>query len=120
MSLSEPMAPVSPGFVPIVLQCVICLPIESMLIFAAKKNKKLLPQVFKKKNPGTKTLGSCSSAGLHNGLIGLSQDLVADLGVGDGPVFLPQVKTQLALVAEVKVTLLTLKKNQNKGGLHEQ
>lgn len=42
-----------------------------------------------------------SSAGLQNGLVGLGQDLVADLGVGDGPVFLAQVKTQLTLVAEV-------------------
>lgn len=41
------------------------------------------------------------SAGLQNGLIGLGQDLVADLGVGNSPVFLTQVKTQLALVAEV-------------------
>lgn len=54
---------------------------------------------------------SSSSAGLQNGLIGLGQDLVADLGVGNSPVFLAQVKTQLALVAEVQVTLLTL---QNK------
>lgn len=53
-----------------------------------------------------------SSAGLQDGLVGLSQDLVADLGVGDGPVFLAQVQTQLALVAEVKVTLLTLEKVQ--------
>lgn len=44
---------------------------------------------------------SSSSAGLQKRLIGLRQDLVADLGVGDGPVFLAQVKTQLALVAEV-------------------
>lgn len=44
---------------------------------------------------------SSSSAGLQQRLIGLGQDLVADLGVGDGPVFLAQVKTQLALVAKV-------------------
>lgn len=55
-----------------------------------------------------------SPAGLQNGLVGLGQDLVADLGVGDGPVFLAQVKTQLALVAEVKVALLTL--NETGGG----
>lgn len=42
-----------------------------------------------------------SSAGLQNGLVGLGQDLVADLGVGNSPMFLTQVKTQLALVAEV-------------------
>lgn len=42
-----------------------------------------------------------SSAGLQNGLIGLGQDLVADLGVGNSPVFLTQMKAQLALVAEV-------------------
>ncbi|KAG7243427.1 hypothetical protein INR49_011884 [Caranx melampygus] len=49
-----------------------------------------------------------SSAGLQDGLIRLCQDLVADLGVGDRPVFLAQVKTQLALVAEVEVALLAL------------
>lgn len=53
--------------------------------------------------------GPRPSAGLQDGLVGLAQDLVADLGVGDGPVLLAQVETQLTLVAEVQVTLLTLK-----------
>lgn len=47
------------------------------------------------------------STGLQDGLVGVGQDLVADLGVGDGAMLLPQVETQLALVAEVQVTLLT-------------
>lgn len=50
-----------------------------------------------------------TSAGLQDGLIRLRQDLVADLGVGDRPVLLAQVKTQLALVAEVEVALLALR-----------
>lgn len=56
-------------------------------------------------SPGVK--GQGSSAGLQKGLVGLGQDLVSDLGVGDGPVFLPEVETQLALMAEVEVALLT-------------
>ena len=46
--------------------------------------------------------------GLQDGLVGVGQDLVVDLVVGDGAVLLPQVETQLALVADVQVTLLTL------------
>ena len=53
-----------------------------------------------------------SSAGLQKGLEGLGQHLVADLGVGDGSMFLAQVQTQLAFVSEVKVTLLTLEYKQ--------
>lgn len=53
-----------------------------------------------------------SSAGLQDGLVGLGQDLVADLGVGHGPVLLPQVEAQLALVAEVQVALLTLRRQR--------
>lgn len=53
-----------------------------------------------------------SSAGLQKRLEGLGQHLVADLGVGHGPVFLPQVQTQLALVSEVEVTFLTLENKQ--------
>lgn len=34
------------------------------------------------------------------------------LGVGDGAVLLAQVKTQLAFVTEMQVTLLALKENQ--------
>lgn len=45
--------------------------------------------------------GQTSSAGLQDRLVGLGQHFVADLGVGDGPVFLAQVQTQLTLVAEV-------------------
>lgn len=56
--------------------------------------------------------GQTSSAGLQERLVGLGQDLVADLGVGDGAVFLAQVKAQLTLVAEVKVTLLALENNE--------
>lgn len=56
--------------------------------------------------------GRTSSAGLQERLVGLGQDLVADLGVGDGAVFLAQVKAQLTLVAEVKVTLLALENNE--------
>ena len=59
---------------------------------------------------------SSSLAGLQYRLIGLGQDLVADLGVGDGPVFLAQVKAQLALVAEVQVTLLTLRNKEESPG----
>lgn len=40
----------------------------------------------------SKVKGHPSSAGLKQSLIGLSQDLVADLGVGDSPVFLPEVQ----------------------------
>ncbi|TNN67950.1 hypothetical protein EYF80_021919 [Liparis tanakae] len=47
-------------------------------------------------------LGPRPSAGLQGGLVGLAQDLVADLGVGDGAVLLAQVEAQLALVAEVQ------------------
>lgn len=36
------------------------------------------------------------------------RDAVLHLGVGDGPVLLPQVEPQLAFVAEVQVALLTL------------
>lgn len=36
------------------------------------------------------------------------RDAVLHLGVGDGPVLLPQVKPQLALVAEMQVALLTM------------
>lgn len=50
------------------------------------------------------------SVGLQRRLEWLRQDLVADLGVGHSPVFLAQVKAQLALVAEVKVALFTLVK----------
>lgn len=57
---------------------------------------------------------SSSSAGLQERLVGLGQHLVADLGVGDGPVFLAQVQAQLALVSEVQVTLLTLENKRNK------
>lgn len=35
-------------------------------------------------------------------------DAVLHLGVGDGPVLLPEVKPQLAFVAEMQVALLTL------------
>lgn len=52
------------------------------------------------------------SVGLQDRLERLSQDLVADLGVGNGPVLLAQVKAQLALVAEVKVTLFALVKHE--------
>lgn len=48
------------------------------------------------------------SVGLQDRLERLRQHLVADLGVGNGPVLLAQVKAQLALVAEVKVALFTL------------
>lgn len=41
-------------------------------------------------------------------MIGVAEHLVANLGVGDGAVLLPEVKTQLTLVPEVQVTLLTL------------
>ena len=61
--------------------------------------------------------GQTSSAGLQKRLVGLGQHLVADLGVGHGPVFLAQVQTQLTLVAEVKVTLLTLKNNKDENGM---
>lgn len=37
---------------------------------------------------------------------------VLHLGVGDGAMLLAQVKTQLAFVAEMQVTLLALKANQ--------
>lgn len=37
---------------------------------------------------------------------------VLHLGVGDGAVLLAQVKTQLAFVTEMQVTLLALKENQ--------
>lgn len=57
---------------------------------------------------------SCS-AGLQDWLVGLSQELVANLGVGDGTVFLPQMETQLTLVAEVDVTLVTLGKWEHAG-----
>lgn len=36
------------------------------------------------------------------------RDAVLHLGVGDGPVLLPQVEPQLAFVAEMQVALLTL------------
>lgn len=36
------------------------------------------------------------------------RDAVLHLGVGDGPVLLPEVKPQLAFVAEMQVALLTL------------
>lgn len=52
------------------------------------------------------------SVGLQDRLERLRQDLVADLGVGNGPVLLAQVKAQLALVAEVKVTLFALVKHE--------
>lgn len=58
--------------------------------------------------------GSCS-AGLQDWLVGLGQKLVADLGVGDGAVFLPQMETQLTLVAEVDVALVTLNKRESAG-----
>lgn len=49
-----------------------------------------------------------SLAGLeHVGLVGFTEHLVANLGVGDGTMLLPQVQPQLALVPEVQVTLLT-------------
>lgn len=57
-------------------------------------------------------------AGLQNRRVGLGQDLVADLGVGDGAVLLAQVQAQLALVAEAELALFALptqpekKKNQ--------
>lgn len=60
-----------------------------------------------------------SSAGLQDGLIRLCQDLVADLGVGDRPVFLAQVKTQLALVAEVEVALLALRNKEEISGVRQ-
>lgn len=41
-------------------------------------------------------------------MVRVSQNLVADLGVGDRAVFLSQVKPQLALMTEVQVTFLTL------------
>lgn len=41
-------------------------------------------------------------------------DAVLHLGVGDGPVLLPQVKPQLALVAEMQVALLTLRGERQK------
>ena len=37
---------------------------------------------------------------------------VLHLGVGDSPMLLAQVKTQLAFVTEMQVTLLALKENQ--------
>jgi len=37
---------------------------------------------------------------------------VLDLGVGDGAVLLPQMQPQLALVAEVQVAFLALKKRK--------
>lgn len=52
------------------------------------------------------------SVGLQDRLERLRQHLVADLGVGNSPVFLAQVKAQLALVAEVKVALFTLVKHE--------
>lgn len=61
-----------------------------------------------------------TSAGLQDGLIRLRQDLVADLGVGDRPVLLAQVKTQLALVAEVEVALLALRDKEEIGRVRRQ
>lgn len=52
------------------------------------------------------------SVGLQDRLEWLRQDLVADLGVGNSPVLLAQVKAQLALVAEVKVALFTLVRHE--------
>lgn len=52
----------------------------------------------------------CLLAGLKQSgcrLVWICQNLVADLGVGDGAVFLSQVKPQLALMTEVQVTFLT-------------
>lgn len=46
-----------------------------------------------------------SSAGAS---VGPGQDLVPDLGVGDGPMLLAQVQAQLALVAEVQLARLAL------------
>jgi hypothetical protein len=57
------------------------------------------------------------SAGLQEGLVALRQDLVAHFGVGDGPVLLPQVEPQLALVSEVEVTFLTLQSEGRREGL---
>lgn len=37
-----------------------------------------------------------------------ARDAVLHLGVGDGPVLLPQVEPQLAFVAEMQVALLTM------------
>lgn len=53
-----------------------------------------------------------SSVGLQDWLEWLRQDLVADLGVGNGPMLLAQVKAQLALVAEVKVALFALVRHE--------
>lgn len=52
------------------------------------------------------------SVGLQDRLERLRHHLVADLGVGNSPVFLAQVKAQLALVAEVKVALFALVKHE--------
>lgn len=52
--------------------------------------------------------GGKYSAGLQDRLVGVGQDFVADLGVGESTMLLSQVEAELALVAEVKVTFLTL------------
>ena len=65
--------------------------------------------------PGARVGGSAGGAEQGRGRVHGGQ-AVLDLGVGDGPVLLPEVQPQLALVAEVQVAFLTLQRRH--GGKH--